>query len=45
VTRDGTNLAEADSKIAQVEHQLRRGDVEIWFDADTATCNIVAVAR
>ena len=43
VTRDGTNLAEASTKIAQVERLLERGDVEIWYDATTQTCNVLAV--
>jgi len=41
VTRDGTDLAEATTKIEQVEQQLRRGLVEIWFDPESRTCNIV----
>jgi len=44
VTRDGTNLAEADLKIRQVQAQLSRGTVEIWFDEETRTCNLVVAA-
>ena len=43
VTRDGTNLVEAEVKIAQVEEQLRRGVVALWFDEETRTCNILPV--
>lgn len=45
VTRDGTNLAEGETKVAQVMGQIERGDAEIWFDAVTRTCNIVAKPR
>ena len=45
VTRDGTNLAEGDVKVAQVLRLLDRGEVEIWFDQATRTCNIVARPR
>ena len=41
VTRDGTELTAAVTKIRQVEDLLRRGVVEIWFDAETRTCNIL----
>ncbi len=41
VTRDGTDLDDADAKIAQVADQLRRGLVVITFDERTGTCNIV----
>ena len=43
VTRDGTNLVDAEVKIREVEDQLRRGFVEIWFDEETRTCNILPV--
>ncbi|MDE0828874.1 MAG: YheU family protein [Vicinamibacterales bacterium] len=42
VTRDGTNLAEGEVKVAQVMSLMERGEVEIWFDEATRTCNIVA---
>lgn len=41
VTRDGTEMSDAATKIDQVKALLRRGEVEIWFDRDTRTCNIV----
>ena len=41
VTRDGTDLAEAETKIRKVEELLQRGEVEIWFDEATRTCNIL----
>ncbi len=44
-TRDGTNLAEGEVKVAQVMNLVERGEVEIWFNAVTRTCNIVAKPR
>ena len=41
VTRDGTNLAEAETKIGEVRAQIERGAAEIWFDEETRTCNIL----
>jgi len=41
VTRDGTDLTEAETKIREVEELLQRGVVEIWFDETTRTCNIL----
>ena len=41
VTRDGTDLAEAETKIRSVEALLERGEVEIWFDEATRSCNIL----
>lgn len=41
VTRDGTDLAEAETKISAVKDLLQRGEVEIWFDEATSTCNIL----
>ena len=41
VTRDGTDLAEAETKVRKVEDLLQRGEVEIWFDEATRTCNIL----
>lgn len=42
VTRDGTDLHEAESKLRQVSALLARGAVELWFDPETRTCNLVA---
>ena len=41
VTRDGTDLDEAETKIRKVNELLERGEVEIWFDEATRTCNIL----
>ena len=41
VTRDGTDLFDAETKIRTVEGLLERGEVEIWFDEETRTCNIL----
>lgn len=45
VTRDGTELSEAAAKIAQVEEFLRRGEVQVWFDGESRTCNIALSPR
>ena len=42
VTRDGTELADADVMIAQVMRQLERGKVVISYDPQTKTCNLVS---
>jgi len=42
VTRDGTELSDSDTKVAQVRELLRRGQAELWYDSKTRTCNIVA---
>jgi len=41
VTRDGTEMTEAETKIRRVEALLQRGEVEIWFDEETRSCNIL----
>ena len=41
VTRDGTDLVDAETKIATVGGLLERGEVEIWFDETTRSCNIL----
>jgi uncharacterized protein len=41
VSRDGTDLAEAGAKIAQVRGQLRSGTVVIVYDEATESANIV----
>lgn len=41
VTRDGTELTDMDDKARVVEAQLRRGEVVLWFDPATRTCNIL----
>jgi uncharacterized protein len=45
VTRDGTDygskeVSEAE-KVAQVERQLRSGEVLLVFDAESQTCNLM----
>jgi len=42
VTRDGTELSDAESMIAQVMSQLAQGTVVITYDMETKTCNIVS---
>jgi len=41
VSRDGTDLADAHSKIAQVRTQLRQGQIIIVYDEESETTNIV----
>ncbi len=41
VTRDGTDQDEASTKILRVRELLARGEVEIWFDEATRSCNIL----
>lgn len=41
VTRDGTELSDAEVKVAQVTALLAKGLVEIWFEPSTGTCNIL----
>ena len=41
VTRDGTDLFDAETKVKTVEGLLQRGEVEIWFDEETRSCNIL----
>jgi len=41
VTRDGTELTDADVKIEQVRRQLERGRLVITYAPQTRTCNIV----
>lgn len=41
VTRDGTEMTDAEVKIAAVLRLLEQGEVEVWFDPKTETCNIL----
>ena len=41
VTRDGTEMTDSAVKIESVLRQLRSGEVEVWFDSETRTCNIL----
>ena len=49
VTREGTEYGrvdvDLDSKVAQVQAQLERGEAVITFDAETETCSIEPVRR
>jgi len=40
VTRDGTELADAAGMGEKVRRLLQRGDVVIWFDPGSASCQI-----
>ena len=41
VTRDGTDLGDADDKARSVRTGLERGELLLVYDADTESCNIV----
>ena len=43
VSRDGTEMTDVERKVQEVSALLERGDVELWFDPETGTCNIVPV--
>lgn len=45
VTREGTEYGEREvalaTKVEQVRRQLERGEVQLWFDADASTCQLL----
>ncbi len=41
VTRDGTELTDADLKVEQVSRLLESGKLVITYDEETGTCNII----
>lgn len=41
VTRDGTDHSDVESRIETVVNQLAAGLVELHFDEDAETCNII----
>ena len=41
VTRDGTDHSRVKQRVIDVLEQLEKGCVELRFDDDTSTCNIV----
>ena len=41
VTRDGTELSEAESKGADVRRALERGELVVVFDPDRESCNLL----
>ncbi len=43
VTRDGTDHSPVEPRVERVLRQLRAGRVELHFDDQTETCNIVPV--
>jgi len=43
VTRDGTDHSSVDRRIKNVLRQLEAGQVELHFDDESETCNIVTV--
>ncbi len=45
VTRDGTDLADAEMKVAQVLRAIEVGRAEVHYDEETETTTIVPVDR
>lgn len=43
VTRDGTDDTSVENRIEKVLRQLDKGRVELHFDDETKTCNILPV--
>ena len=43
VTRDGTDYSSVERRVENVLRQLEAGRVELHFDDQTETCNIVTV--
>ena len=43
VTRDGTDYSSVERRVENVLRQLEAGRVDVYFDDQTATCNIVRV--
>ncbi|MGK0302557.1 MAG: hypothetical protein ACI89X_003442, partial [Planctomycetota bacterium] len=41
VTRDGTEMTDSAVKIESVLRLLEKGEVEVWFDPETQSCNIL----
>lgn len=42
VTRDGTELTDAEAMMAQIQRQLEQGKVIIIYDPEQRTCNIMS---
>ncbi len=40
VSRDGTEFSDHETKIETVLGLISRGEVEIWFDPNTASCSV-----
>lgn len=45
VTRDGTELTDADTKIDQVLRRLRDGYAELHFDEESGTTSVVPTKK
>ena len=41
VTRDGTDHSPVDARVQRVLQQLEDGEVELHFDPETESCNII----
>jgi len=45
VTRDGTELTDVKIKVDAVEALFRKGEVQIVFDEENKTCNIIPLEK
>ena len=45
VTRDGTDLSSVERRMESVLKQLESGRLELHFDSESESCNIVAARR
>ena len=45
VTRDGTDHSQVDRRIEQVLKQLASGTVELHFEEETGSCNLVPASK
>ena len=44
VTRDGTDHSQVERRMTDILRQLESGIIELHFDGETGTCNIVTVS-
>lgn len=44
VTRDGTDHSRVNQRVIDVLQQLEHGIVELHFESETRTCNIVTIS-
>lgn len=45
VTRDGTDHSDVTQRVLDVIKQLENGEVELYFDDPTGTCNIISISE
>ena len=44
VTRDGTDHSRVKPRVVNILQQLEKGSVELHFESETRTCNIIPVS-